>query len=210
MQDLQRQKIEDVRALVKARVANIEDVTHAANCNPFCGDSRELHLDVGARDELQLVFEKSDWRLGFADGVKILVKAPSSKWSYSGQWFVHQARTFRTGKDGESVNLDGIAKAVEELGEAMRAADRQRAAKAADEAAKDSLRERNRLALVADGILPRCEAVDGFHSPIHYAQVPLGDGVVVSLNVTYRGPVKLELDGLTAEQAADILERLKR
>jgi hypothetical protein len=203
-------QIEQVRAQVKARVDHIEAVQTLEERDPFHGESKLLFLDVGARDELRIEFTRTDWRMGWAEGVQVKVTAPSSKWSFGNQWHVNQTRTFRTGKDGVTLNGDGIAKAVEELAEDLRGADRQREAKAAEQVAKDDLRETNRKALVEAGLLRPCDPEDCFQSPEHHTVIELRDGVKAELDVSYRGPVTIEIKDLTPAQAATILGRLQQ
>jgi len=195
-------KIDTVRERLLAQFRELDGLSNIATSF----DKQAIHISVGAQYDLHVQLLPAPWRLGFADGVQIVVRAPSSRWSWMNQWFVNQSRTFRTGKDGEKLNLAGINKAVQELGAELHAADRKRRALADDEEDQEAAREANRAALVDAKLLPATEPEFGL--PVHSNAVHLPGGVEARLSAGLRG-VSLEIKGATAAQIIDLLRRIK-
>lgn len=168
-------------------------------------DGKRLFVDVGAEHNMVLEFTKANWKLNHSEGVQVTVKAPSSKPGSYG--YVDQTRTFRTGKDGVSLNLGGIVKAVHLLAIDMCKADEGRKAEQERDAAKDDLREDNRTKLVMAGLLPAHDP-EFACMPLHETSVKLQNGIEAELQVKYNGPVSIEIKGLTAEQAIALLGKM--
>ena len=169
-----------------------------------------LVVDNSAEYQLDIVLKKSDWRTGYADGVQLTIKAPSSKrGSYS--WHVDQVRNFRTGKDGTTLNLDGIVAAVKKLSGDMIASDEARAAKQKRDAEERDAREESRAALAAAGLLPQPRGeteLDRECNKKYSEQHGLGDDNVARVAVNHSGEVSIRVEGLTPAQAIALLGRL--
>lgn len=193
-------KIDTIRDDLEARIRDLQIVRQVAVS--FALDA--LVVNVGAQYELDVRLTLANWRCGFSSGVQVTVRAPYSKRVRYGHG--DQARTFRTGKDGSTLNVDGILKVVAELAQDMHDADESRAAEQKTELAQRDRRDEDTLALVAAGHLPARDK--DFDTPVHYGKVELRDGVEADLDSGHHG-VSIKLQGLTAEQAVTILGRLR-
>lgn len=190
---------------VRARIEQIGAVDKVTV--GFHNDSMAVEIN-GSHYEMRIQFKRAGYRLGFSSGVQMTVKAPNSRRGSYG--YTDQARTFRTGKDGRSWNLDSIATGIRALIEDMIGADAQRKGRDELEIARGHDRKHTRVELMAAGLIPYPrDDDDNFGMPMFGAKVDVLPFAEAQLEIDKHGRVSIKMGNLTAVEAIELIRKLK-